>query len=43
MPEYLSGRPLLDNGVLKHVSETAYTKTSIAGQRLNKRCPRNNQ
>jgi hypothetical protein len=42
MPEYLSRRPLLDNGLLKHVSETAHTETSIARQRL-KRCPRYNQ
>jgi hypothetical protein len=34
---------LLDNGLLKHISETAHTETSIAGQRLNKRCSRNNQ
>jgi hypothetical protein len=38
-----SGRPLLDNGLLKQVSETAHTDTSIAGQRLNKHCSHNNQ
>jgi hypothetical protein len=41
--EYLSGRPLLNNGSLKHVSKTAHTETSIAGQWLNKHCSRNNQ
>jgi hypothetical protein len=31
---WVCGRPLLDNGLLKHVSETAHTETSIARQRL---------